>query len=87
MSVSSPAPIVLRITHDGDATDLSLDPATWLPVKSAGISLTNPDRPVQIIARREHPAAQERHAHRREVPGTHGVHFRTLNRANPYAIM
>ena len=46
-TVTSPAPNVLRIAHDGDANDLTLDPATWLPIKSAGVSLANPDRPVQ----------------------------------------
>ena len=46
-TVTSPAPNVLRIAYDGDANDLTLDPATWLPIKSAGVSLANPDRPVQ----------------------------------------
>jgi len=46
-AVSSPGTNVLRIEHDGSATDYTLDPATWLPVKSSGISLANPDRPVQ----------------------------------------
>jgi hypothetical protein len=45
--VTSPAANVLRIEHDGSATDFTLDPATSLPAKSAGISLANPDRPVQ----------------------------------------
>ncbi len=45
--VTSPAPNVLRIERDGNATDFTLDPATWLPVKTAGVSLANPDRPVQ----------------------------------------
>jgi hypothetical protein len=46
-TVTSPAPNVLRIEHNGNATDFTLDPATLLPVKSAGVSLANPDRPVQ----------------------------------------
>jgi hypothetical protein len=46
-AVTSPAPNVLRIEHNGNATDLTLDPGTWLPVKSSGLSLANPDRPVQ----------------------------------------
>ena len=47
-TVTSPAPNVLRIERTGNATDFTLDPATWLPVKSAGVSLANPDRPVQF---------------------------------------
>lgn len=50
-TVTSPAPNVLRIEHNGNATDFTLDPATWLPVKSAGVSLANPDRPVQAELR------------------------------------
>ena len=45
-TVTSPAPNVLRIEHDGTASDFTLDPATWLPVKTAGVSLADPDRPV-----------------------------------------
>jgi hypothetical protein len=45
-TVTSPRPNVLRIVHDGDATDFTLDPVKRLPVKSAGISLADPDRPV-----------------------------------------
>jgi hypothetical protein len=52
-TVTSPAPNVVRIVHDGDANDFTLDPATWLPVKTAGISLANPDRPVQAELRYE----------------------------------
>jgi len=44
--VTSPRPNVLRIEHDGNATDFTLDPATWLPAKTAGVSLADPDRPV-----------------------------------------
>jgi len=50
-TVTSPAPNVLRIEHDGAADDLTLDPTTGLPVKSAGVSLANPDRPVQAEMR------------------------------------
>jgi hypothetical protein len=50
-TVTSPAPNVLRIEHDGNATDFTLDPATWLPVKSSGASLANPDRPVRTELR------------------------------------
>jgi hypothetical protein len=45
-SVSSPRPNVVRIAQNGKADDFTLDPATWLPIKSAGISLADPDRPV-----------------------------------------
>jgi len=45
-TASVPRANVLRITHEGEATDLTLDPATNLPVKSAGISLSDPDHPV-----------------------------------------
>jgi hypothetical protein len=45
-AVTSPNSGVLRIEHDGTATDFTLDPATNLPVKSAGISLADPARPV-----------------------------------------
>jgi hypothetical protein len=52
-TVTSPAADVLRIEHDGDATDFKLDPATWLPVSTAGVSLANPDQPVQAEMRYE----------------------------------
>ena len=45
-SVTSPRPNVLRIAHHGKATDFTLDDATWLPLKSAGVSLADPDHPV-----------------------------------------
>jgi hypothetical protein len=45
-TVTSPKPNVLRIEHDGKATDFTLDPSTSLPAASAGISLADPDRPV-----------------------------------------
>ena len=51
--VTSPAPNVLRIEHDGSATDFTLDPVTCLPVKSAGVSLADPDRPVPAEMRYE----------------------------------
>lgn len=44
--VTSPRPDVVRIEHHGKANDLTLDPGTGLPLKSAGISLSDPDRPV-----------------------------------------
>jgi hypothetical protein len=33
-TVISPAPHLLRIAHDGAADDFTLDPATWLPIKT-----------------------------------------------------
>jgi hypothetical protein len=51
--VTSPAPNVLRIEHDGSATDLTLDPATWLPIKTAGVSLADPDHLVSSEMRYE----------------------------------
>jgi hypothetical protein len=45
-SVTSPRPNVLRIAHHGNATDFTIDDATWLPIKSAGVSLADPDHPV-----------------------------------------
>jgi len=51
--VTSPAPTVLRIEHERNATDFTLDPVTRLPVKTAGISLADPDRPVPAEMRYE----------------------------------
>ena len=44
--VTSPAANVLRITHDGAASDTTLDPETSLPLKSSSVSLADPNRPV-----------------------------------------
>ena len=44
--VTVPRPNVLRIEHAGSATDLTIDSATGLPVKEAGVSLADPNRPV-----------------------------------------
>jgi hypothetical protein len=52
-AVTSPAPNVVRIAHDGTASDITLDPTTWLPVKSAGVSLSDPDHPVPAEMRIE----------------------------------
>lgn len=52
-TVTSPKANVLRIEHDGKATDVTLDPLTWLPVKTAGVSLADPDRPVPAEMRYE----------------------------------
>jgi len=45
-TVTSPAQNVLQIGHDGNTSDFTLDPITWLPVKTAGVSLADPNRPV-----------------------------------------
>jgi hypothetical protein len=45
-TVTSPAVNVVRIAHDGTASDITLDPTTWLPVKTVGVSLADPDAPV-----------------------------------------
>jgi hypothetical protein len=52
-AATSPRPNVLRIEHDGKATDLAIDPATRLPVSSASVSLADPDRPVPAEMRYE----------------------------------
>ena len=44
---------MLRIEHDGSASDFTLDPTTWLPIKSAGVSLADPNRPVPSEMRYE----------------------------------
>jgi hypothetical protein len=51
--VTSPAANVLRIAHDGTASDTTLDPATWLPLKSNSVSLSDPNRPVPAEMRLE----------------------------------
>jgi hypothetical protein len=45
-TVTSPRQDVVRIEHDHDGTDFTLDAATGVPVKSAGVSLADPNRPV-----------------------------------------
>ncbi len=68
--VSSPRPNVLRIARGGKTDDFTLDPATWLPIKSAGVSLADPDRPVP---------AEMRYSEWREFGGmrfpTHRVNY------------
>ena len=51
--VSSSAPNALRIEHAAGATDFTIDPATNLPLKSVGVSLADPDRPVPSETRFE----------------------------------
>jgi hypothetical protein len=51
--VTSPAPNVVRIVHDGTASDITLDPSTWLPAKLASVSLANPDQPAPAEMRIE----------------------------------
>jgi hypothetical protein len=43
--ITSPAPDVVRLTLNGQATDFTLDPASWLPVKSVSGSLADPSHP------------------------------------------
>jgi len=52
-TVTSPRALVVRIEHDGNATDLLLDPVTSLPLKTAGVSLADPDHPVPSEMRYE----------------------------------
>lgn len=52
-NVTTPAPHVLRIAHDANASDLTLDPTTNLPLKSASVSLADPNRPVPAEMRYE----------------------------------
>ena len=52
-TVTSPRPSVLRIEHEGKATDFTLDPVTSLPLTSAGVSLADPDHPVPAEMRYE----------------------------------
>lgn len=51
--VTSPAANVLRIAHDGATSDTTLDPGTWLPLKSSSVSLADPNRPVPAEMRLE----------------------------------
>jgi|SRR5215472_4902149 len=48
-TVTSPARNVLRI----DDSDITLDPVTGLPIKTAGVSLADPSRPVSVEMRYE----------------------------------
>jgi hypothetical protein len=50
---TSSVPHVVRIEHGSGATDFTLDPVTSLPVKSAGVSLADPNRPVSSEMRYE----------------------------------
>lgn len=52
-TVTSPAPNVVRIANDRNVTDFTLDPRTGLPLKTNGVSLANPDRPVPAEMRYE----------------------------------
>ncbi len=52
-TVTSPNQDVVRIEHDHDGTDFTLDPATGMPVKSTGVSLADPNRPVPSEMRYE----------------------------------
>ena len=54
---TSPSPNVIDITNTNDPsrkTEITLDPATFLPLKETGISLADPDHPVASETRFEH---------------------------------
>jgi len=53
--IGSPAENVLRISNGktGDQQDLTLDPATWLPVREAAVSYADPGHPVPSETRIE----------------------------------
>jgi hypothetical protein len=46
-SIASPSRNVARISIDGRGSDFFLDPASWLPVKSRFVWLTDPSRPAR----------------------------------------
>ncbi len=52
-TISSPRANVLRMERGGTAEEITLDATTGLPVKTAGISLADPDRPVSSEMRYE----------------------------------
>jgi len=52
-TVTTPRANVVRISHDGNSTEFTLDPATGLPAKSAGVSIANPNQPVSAEMRFE----------------------------------
>jgi len=70
--VTSPAPHVLRIEHPAGATDFTLDPNTGVLLKSASVSLADPNRPVP---------AEMRYDEWKEVSGvrfpTHRVNYQS----------
>lgn len=46
-TVTSGGPNVIRISHKGDApTEITVDPTSGLPIRTASTSLSNPDAPV-----------------------------------------
>jgi len=52
-TVTAPRANVLRVEHDGTAEDITLEPTVGLPIKTVGISLADPDRPVPSEMRYE----------------------------------
>ena len=52
-SVTSPRANVVRIQHAAGATDFTLDSVTGLPIKTNGVSLANPNAPVEAELRYE----------------------------------
>jgi hypothetical protein len=67
-TVTSPAANVLRIEHDGVASDFTLDPDTWLPVKTAEVLVANPDRLVAAEMRLRRMGRSRRFASRHSGP-------------------
>jgi hypothetical protein len=46
-SITSGGPNIIRISHKGaEPTNITVDPQTFLPIREAGVSLSNPDAPV-----------------------------------------
>ena len=46
-TITSGGPNVIRISYKGDApTEITVDPQTCLPIRTAGMSLAHPDAPV-----------------------------------------
>jgi len=45
-TLASPAPNVIRVTRESRATDIVLDPATWLPLKHVSVLPVDPARPI-----------------------------------------
>jgi hypothetical protein len=52
-TVTSPRPNVVRIQHRAGATDFTLDPVSAMPIRTNGVSLANPNGPVQAELRYE----------------------------------
>lgn len=46
-TITSPAPNTIRLAANGDATDIVLDPVSFLPLKSLSVSLADPWQPLK----------------------------------------